>query len=174
MVEASRVVRPVRPLGLPLVAWLALFVVLVTVLGGVYMVVASRATPPSLPAAPPGAHQLWASQTTDMIQGNQILTVALYRVSAPPAAAIAYYRRVIPGQGGTVGRFGAVITSGAASALPSTLQHLPRDFASGKGARLHVRYTYTAYRRGRDDVAVAVDLRHPHGPTLVFVEMLSP
>ena len=173
MVDAREVVRPVRPLGIPLVVWLCLMVVTVMVLGGAYIVSSSRTAPPTLPAPPPGAHRLWASQTTDMIQGNQILTVALYRVAGPPAATIAYYRRVLPGDGGTVGHFDSTITSGAASALPTELQHLPRAFASGGGMAPRTRYTYTAYARGHNDIGIAVDLRKSKGPTLVFVEMLS-
>lgn len=173
MAEAPHVVRPARLLGLPLVAWLTLAVAVLVVLGALFVVAASRTAPPLFPAAPPGAQRMWASQTTDMLEGNQILSLALYRVAGPPGATIAYYQRALPAHGGTVGRFADVIVTGSSAALPTALQHLPRTFADGRGLAPRARYTYTGYSSGGNDIGIAVDLRHAGGPTLVFVEMLS-
>lgn len=166
---------PARPRrsSLPLLIGLLVVVVALMAIGALMLLKTSGGAPPSLPATPPGAHRLWAAQTTDMIDGNQISTVALYRVAAPPSAVIAYYKGALPGHGGRIGRFGIVVRDGSAAALPTSLQHLPRAFVNGSGARATARYTFTEYAHGSDDVGIAVDLRHPHGPTLVFAEMLS-
>ena len=158
--------------SLPLLASLLAAVVALMVLGAVVVLHTSSAAP-TLPAAPPRAHRLWAAQTTDMIDGNQISSLALYRVAAPPSAVIAYYKDALPGHGGHIGRFGIVVRNGSAAALPTSLQHLPGAFVNGSGTRATARYTFTEYAHGGDDVGIAVDLRRPHGPTLVFVELLS-
>lgn len=166
---------PARPRrsSRPLLAGLLAVVVALMALGAFVLLRTSGGAAPALPAAPPGAHRLWAAQTTDMIDGNQISTLALYRVATPPSAVIAYYKGALPERGGRIGRFGIVVHSGSAAALPTSLQHLPRAFVNGSGARATARYTFTEYAHGSDDVGIAVDLRHPHGPTLLFVEMLS-
>jgi hypothetical protein len=146
---------------------------LLIVAGGIFAIGAGRSTPPAFPAAPPGAHRLWASQTADMLQANQVLSVALYRVPAPPAAVIAFYRHGPGGRSNAGGRFSDIIRRGTPAALPTALQHLPAVFVDGKGASARADYAYTEYAVGGSDVGIAVDLRHPRGPTLVFVEMLS-
>jgi len=59
------------------------------------------------------------------------------------------------------------------AAIPTALQHIPAAFADGTGAAKRVRYAFTEYEDGSNDIGIAVDLRHPQGPTLVYVEMLS-
>jgi len=53
------------------------------------------------------------------------------------------------------------------AALPTALPDLPHSFATDAD------YTFTEYSDGANDIGIAVDLRHPQGPTLVYVEMLS-
>ena len=173
MLESARVARPSRVRPLYLAMALGLAALALAVLGGIFIVTSAGSAAPTFPPAPPGAHRLWASQTTDMLEDNQIVSVALYRVPGTPARAIAFYRRQLAAETDVAARFGGEIRNPAASALPSTLQHLPRVFVTGDGTAPRADYTYAAYSRGGSDVAFAVDLRHPRGPTLVFVEMLS-
>lgn len=162
-----------RGSSLPLLLGLLAAVAALMALGAFVVIHTSGGAAPAWPAPPPGARRLWAAQTTDMIDGNQVSSVALYRVAAPPSAVIAYYKAALPGHGGSIGRFGLVVRDGAAAALPTALQHLPGAFVDGSGAHAAARYTFTEYARSGSDIGIAVDLRRAHGPTLVFVEMLS-
>lgn len=162
-----------RRSSLPLLFGLLAAVVALIVLGAFVVLRTDGGAAPAWPATPPGAHRLWAAQTTDMIDGNQVASLALYRVAAAPTAVIAYYKGALPGHGGSIGRFGLVVRDGSANALPTALQHLPGAFVDGSGAHATARYTFTEYAQGSSDIGIAVDLRHAHGPTLVFVEMLS-
>jgi len=162
-----------RGLGQPLVVGLILLVIALVAAGVVFVVLDANQAPPALPAPPPRATSLGAGQVTDQLSGNQITSIALYRVAMTPAQTIAYYRRVLPGNGGQIGRFTIVVRNGTADALPVALPHLPRSFVDGTGAAARANYTFTEYATGGNDVGIAVDLRQPHGPTLVFVDMLS-
>ncbi len=151
------------------------FVGLLVVGGAVYAVADSGSGAPALPPPPPRAQKLWESQTTQQLGSNQIVSVALYRVSMTPAATIAYFRRVIAHHGGDIGRFNIVIHRADEGSLPIALPQLPRDFTTGTGRSAHADYTFTEYTtdNSKNDVGVAVDLRRPKGPTLVFFDMLS-
>jgi len=173
MVEARQIEQPPRILGLPVVAWLLGVIVVCAVGGAAYVVFGNNTPPPRLPAAPPHAHELGAGQTTQMLGSGDITSVAFYRVSSPPAAVIAYYQRALPTHGGTIGRFGTIVRDGSPDAVPTALHQLPRAFVDGAGSHATARYAYTEYESGTNDVGVAVDMRHPNGPTLVFVDMLS-
>ena len=162
-----------RGASLRLLAGLGAVVVALMALGAAVVLHSSGDAAPTWPATPPGTHRLWAAQTTDMIDGNQVSSLALYRVAASPSVVIAYYKGALPGHGGTIGRFGLVVRDGSADALPTALQHLPGAFVDGSGAHATARYTFTEYAQGSNDIGIAVDLRRAHGPTLVFVEMLS-
>ncbi len=162
-----------RGLGRPFVVGLVGLVVAFIAMGAVFVVLNANQAPPALPAPPPRATNLGAGQVTDQLGGNLITSIAIYRVATTPAQVIAYYRRVLPGNGGQIGRFTIVVRNGTADALPIALQHLPRSFVDGQGAGARANYTFTEYATGGNDVGIAVDLRHPHGPTLVFVDMLS-
>lgn len=179
---ASRVERPRRGplpryLGLPLIAWLSMVVVLMTAAGAVYTVWLARTSPPgpTLPVAPPRATALGQSSTTDMLQGNFITTTALYRSAEPPAQVIAFYSKVLARQTPQFGRFTQVAYSTAPSRTPaSALQYMPPIFDTPTAADPDAaKYVYTEYSKGGSDVAVAIDLRQPQGPTLVYMEMLT-
>jgi len=154
---------------------LVVFVLLLVVGGAVYAITDSASSAPALPPPPPRAQKLWESQTTEQLGANQIVSVALYRVSMTPAATIAYFRRAIAHHGGDIGRFNIVIRRADEGSLPIALPQLPRDFATGTGRSAHANYTFTEYTKNdsKDDIGIAVDLRHPKGPTLVFFDMLS-
>ncbi len=166
--QAWQTQRPPRILGLPLVAWLVALIV-ACLIGGVLYVLGSSTPTLSLPAVtrPPQASGAGASQTTPQIGSNQITTTALYRSTASPAAVIAHYLHVLPDHGGKIGRFTIPMHSVDPAALPTALPDLPHSFAANAD------YTFTEYSDGANDVGIAVDLRHPQGPTLVYVEMLS-
>lgn len=170
----GRWARPGRILGLPLVAWLVLVIVVCMLAGALLTVVSSQAPAPAIPAAatPPRTRSLGASQVTQQLGSNQITSTALYRSAASPAVVIARYRRAVP-NGGRIGRFDIVVRDARDGAVPTALPDLPSTFADGTGAARRVRYTFTEYEDGNRDIGIAVDLRHPRGPTLVFVEMLS-
>lgn len=173
MVDAPQMARQRQSRAVRLAIGLAALIVLLIGAGAVYTINAGRTAPPALPPVPLGARQLWASQTADMLEANQIVSVALYRTAEAPGKAIAFYLRGPGGAADATGRFRTIIHSGSASALPSDLQHLPAAFVDGKGAGATADYTYTEYSSSQGDVGVAVDLRHPNGPTLIFTEMLS-
>lgn len=151
------------------------FVLLLFVAGAIYAVVDSGSGAPTLPLPPPKAQKLWESQTTQQLGSNQIVSVALYRVSMTPAATIAYFRHAIPHNGGDIGRFNIVVHRADEGALPIALPQLPTNFVTGSGASARADYTFTEYtnNNSKNDIGIAVDLRHPNGPTLVFFDMLS-
>ncbi len=175
VIEAQRMQGAARQRGLgrPFVVGLAGLVILFVATGAAFVALNANQAPPALPAPPPRATNLGAGQVTDQLGGNLITSIAIYRVAMTPAQVIAYYRRVLPGKGGHIGRFTIIVRNGTADALPIALQHLPRSFVDGSGAVARANYTFTEYASGSNDVGIAVDLRHPHGPTLVFVDMLS-
>ncbi len=152
---------------------LSIIVALLVVGGGAFAVVSSRTAPPALPAVPVQAHLLWTRQTADMIDGNQVLTVALYRAAGSPSQVITAYQRALPGRGTAGSRFDTIVRSASPDDLPTALQHLPSAFADGQGAHRSARYTFLQYADDGSDIGIAVDLRRPRGPTLLFVEMLS-
>ncbi len=166
--QAWQTRRPPRILGLPFTAWLVALIV-VCLVGGVLYVLGSSTPTLALPAVtkPPQASGVGASQTTPQIGSNQVTTTTLYRSTAAPAAVIAHYLGVLPDHGGKIGRFAIPMHSANPSDLPTALPDLPHSFAANAD------YTFTEYSDGANDVGIAVDLRHPQGPTLVYVEMLS-
>ncbi len=177
MIEAqqARQMQPLRILGLPLVAWLVGVVVACMLFGVVFAAASSHDSAPTFPpgVAPPRARSLGTSQVTPELGASQITSLAIYESAASPMDTIAYYRRVLPDHGGKIGRFAIVVRSADPGALPTALQDLPASFADGKGKTARTNYTFTEYEVGNKDMGIAVDLRHPHGPTLVCVEMLS-
>jgi len=177
MIEVQRARRAPagRILGLSLVAWLLGVIVLCMLGGALYVSGSIGAAGPAIPAAtiPPRARSLGASQTTQQLGGSGITSTGFYRSAASPAAIIAQYRRDLPGQGGQIGRFSIVVRDARSAAIPTALQHIPAAFADGTGNTKRVRYAFTEYADGSNDIGIAVDLRHPQGPTLVYVEMLS-
>jgi hypothetical protein len=172
---ASR--RAWRPLGLPLIVWASAIALAFVLAGAFYSVWLARTSPPDpkLPAGPLHAVVLSRATTADMLQGNFITTNALYRSSDPPSAVIAYYRRLLHNDLPQFGRFTTFATTTAPSDTPAqAFQYMPALFNSptkqNPDAAL---YVYTEYSKGQSDVAVAIDMRHPHGPTLVYLEMLT-
>lgn len=166
-----------RYFGLPLIAWLSVGVLAVVLAGAIYTIWLAKTSPPppALPAAPPRATVLNQSNNVDMLQGNFITTTALFRSAEPPARVIAFYNRLLAHQTRQVGRFQQVALSTAPSKSPaSALQYMPPIFNSPTVGDAHAaKYVYTEYSKGDSDIAVAVDLRRPHGPTLVYMEMLT-
>ena len=171
--------RPVqgRFLGLPHVAWISLFAAGVTAFGFVYAVVFSHSGPqaPKLPAAPPHAATVTPEHsTTDMIDGNYILTRALYRSSDSPVQVIAYYHKLFASHTNQIGNFTDPADTIRPVQAPDALQNMPAQMASPTAHDPYAaHYLYTEFNQGNTDVAVAVDLRNLHGPTLVYMEMLS-
>jgi hypothetical protein len=170
--------RPLpRYFGLPLIAWLSMLVVAVTVAGGIYSVWLARTSPPApaLPSGPPHATMLSHANSVDMLQGNFITTNALYRSTDTPAQVIAFYRKLLAHQTPQFGHFAQLAYTTAPSETPAAaLQYIPPIFASPTDADSHAAlYVYTEYSKGDSDTAIAIDMRHPHGPTLVYMEMLT-
>lgn len=166
-----------RILGLPLVAWISLVAVGVTIFGFVYAVVFanSNTTGPKLPAAPPHAVTITPQySTTDIIDGNYILTRALYRSSESPVQVIDFYKRLFASHTNQVGTFTEPGDSIRPSSAPDALQNMPAQMAIPTAKDPNAaHYLYTEFNQGDTDVAVAVDLRAMHGPTLVYMEMLT-
>lgn len=177
--EARRRTQAMRSRNMALLLACAIFAIILGVIGAGFVIKDSGSPAPTLPAAvtPPHAHQLGADQTTPELGSNQITTTALYRVPSTPASVIAYYRRALPGHGGTIGRFTNIVRVANVGFLPVAVERLPTDFIDDKDhTGAHVHYTFTEYNTGGakgSDIGILVDLRHPKGPTLVYVEMLS-
>lgn len=164
-------------LGLPIVFWIAAIAFVAVIGGGAYSIWLARTAPPppSLPAAPPHAVVLSRSSTTDILEGNYITTTALYRSSDSPTVLIAYYRKLLSAHSPQFGQFDTIATTTDPSRTPATgLQYMPALFNSPTATDSKAaRYVYTEYSTGTDDVSVAIDVRHQHGPTLVYMEMLT-
>lgn len=171
--------RPVqdRILGLPLVAWISLFAVGVTIFGFVYAVVFANTNTqgPKLPAAPPHAVTITPKySTTDIIDGNYVLTRGLYRSSDSPVKVIDFYKKLFASHTNQVGTFDEPADSIRPSRAPDALQNMPPQMAvpTAKDPTA-AHYLYTEFSQGDTDVAVAVDLRNMRGPTLVYMEVLT-
>lgn len=166
-----------RILGLSFAIWVCIVAALAVFGGAGYTIWLARTSPPAptLPAGPPHAISLSQTSTTDMLQGNFITTTALYRSSEAPAAVIEYYRKLLKGHVPQFGQFDSVTTTTAPSDTPAAaLQYMPALFNSPTASDSYAaRYVYTEYSSGQDDVAVAIDVRHAKGPTLVYMEMLT-
>lgn len=166
-----------RFLGVPLVLWITLVAIGAVLSGGGYSVWLARNDPPApqLPAGPPQAVSLSRSSTTDMLDGNFITTTALYRSSEAPPQVIAFYQRLLAKKQPQFGQFNVLSTTADPSNTPgSALQYIPPVFTSPTSHNKYAaRYVYTEYSSGQDDVAVAIDMRHANGPTLVYMEMLT-
>lgn len=175
--RTPRVQNSHRVLGLPLVAWVTVLALAAVIAGGTYSIWLARNAPPppSLPAGPPHALALARSSTTDILQGNYITTTALYRSTEKPSAVIAYYRGLLHTHTPQFGQFQTIATTTDPTRTPATgLQYMPQIFDSPTAAdSTAARYVYTEYSTGTDDVAVAIDMRHQRGPTLVYMEMLT-
>jgi hypothetical protein len=165
-----------RYLGLPLVAWIVIIVLAITCGGGVYAVSLGRTLPPDpvLPSAPPHAVVLGQTTGTDMLQGNFVLTTALYRTPLAPKQVVAFYRKLLKSQAHQFGNFTQAQYSILPADAPDALQNIPSLFANdalptGQGTS----YVYTQYTVTISDVGIAIDMRSAHGPTLVYEEMLT-
>lgn len=159
-----------------LTLWLSLAVALVVLAGAGYKVYLDRTLPPSpvLPAGPPHAQVLAQSSSTDMLQGNFVVTTALYRSADSPARVVAYYRGLLKAHRNQVGSFQERAGSTLPARAPEALQHVPPLFSSPTSADANAAsYLYTEYHDGMSDIGVAVDARYPKGPTLVYLEMLT-
>ncbi len=170
--------RPVpRFLGIPVALWVVGVALLAVLTGGSYAVWFAHTAPPGprLPAPPPHATVLGASSTADMLEGNFITTTGLFRSTDSPATLIAYYRKVLATEPPQVGRFNILAYSSAPTNTPATaLQYMPPIFDTPTKQDAHAaKYVYTEYAKSSDDVAVAIDMRYPKGPTLVYMEMLT-
>jgi hypothetical protein len=156
--------------------WISLAVVLVILGGAGYMVYLQRTTPPPppLPAGPLHSTLISRSSSTDMLDGNFILTTALFRSTETPSQVIAYYRGLLKAHGNQVGSFAEPGTTTLPAQAPEALQHMPPMFESPTAADSHAaHYLYTEYHVDVSDVGVAVDTRYAKGPTLVYMEMLT-
>jgi hypothetical protein len=156
--------------------WISLAVVLIILGGAGYMVYLERTTPPPppLPAGPPHSTLLGQSSSTDMLDGNFVLTTALFRSTETPGQIIAYYRGLLKAHSNQVGWFGELATTTLPANAPEALQHMPPLFESPTEADRHAaRYLYTEYHVDVSDVGIAVDTRYAKGPTLVYMEMLT-
>ena len=169
--------RELRPLGLPLIVWASGVALAFVLSGAIYSIWLARTSPPDpkLPAGPPHAVLLSRTTSTDMLQGNFITTNALYRSSDSTGAIIAYYRRLLRRDLPQFGQFKIFATTTAPSNTPAqALQYMPGSFNSPTRQDPQAAlYVYTEYTKGQSDVAVAIDMRHPHGPTLIYMEMLT-
>ncbi len=166
----------VRQRSMRLLIVLAVLVAGVVVAGGVYTVYLANTTPaaPALPAGPPRAQLLGHSTTTDMLEGNFVLTTALYRSSDTPAEVTGFYRRSLHSYTNQIGDFWQMATTTLPALAPEALQHMPPLFDSPTRSDSNAaRYVYTEYSFDINDVGIAVDMRNPHGPTLVYLEMLT-
>jgi hypothetical protein len=150
---------------------IAALIACVVIGGGVYIIYYGNNAPPppALPAGPPHATVLSQSTTTDMIDGNFVLTEAMYRTNDTPVKVIAFYHGLLKGYQNQIGSFLQHSETIDPTNAPEALQHMPPAFADGEAAN----YFYTQYSFGQSDVGVAVDARHPKGPTYVYLEMLT-
>jgi len=156
--------------------WISLAVALIILGGAGYLVYLERTTPPPppLPAAPPHGVLISQSSSTDMLDGNFVLTTALYRSTESPSQVIAYYRGLLKAHSNQIGSFGELGTTTLPANAPEALQHMPPLFESPTAADSHAaHYLYTEYHIDVSDVGVAVDTRYAKGPTLVYQEMLT-
>jgi hypothetical protein len=156
--------------------WISLAVVLIILGGAGYMVYLDRTTPPPppLPAGPPHSTLIAKSTSTDMLDGNFILSTALFRSTETPSQVIAYYRALLKAHHDQVGSFTDPATTTLPAQAPEALQHMPPLFESPTAADSHAaQYLYTEYHVDVSDVGIAVDTRYPKGPTLVYQEMLT-
>jgi hypothetical protein len=156
--------------------WVSLAVALITLGGAGYMVYLQQTTPPPppLPAGPPHSTVILRSSSTDMLDGNFVLTTALYRSTETPSQVVAYYRGMLKAQANQVGSFAELANSTLPALAPEALQHVPPLLASPTAADSHAaRYLYTEYHEGVSDIGIAVDARYAKGPTLVYQEMLT-
>jgi hypothetical protein len=170
--ERAEIARRNRVVGLAIAAVVAL-----VVLGGAIYVVyyANNAPPPpALPAGPPHSTLLSRTTKTDIVEGNFILDTALYTSTAAPAQVIAYYHKLLATRLNQIGRFAEHADTILPAQAPEALQHVPPIFAEvGVGDGNVANYFYTQYSFAQSDVGVAIDARHPTGPTLVYLEMLT-
>jgi hypothetical protein len=109
-----------------------------------------------------------------MLDGNFVLTTALFRSTETPSQIIAYYRGLLKPHGNQIGWFGELASTTLPANAPEALQHMPPMFESPTAADSHAaRYLYTEYHLDVSDVGIAVDTRYAKGPTLVYMEMLT-
>jgi hypothetical protein len=160
-----------------LTGWIVGVIVSLFVIGGgVYAVVLSNTTPlpPSLPASPPHSTVLARGSKTDILDGNFILTTALYQTKDSPVAVIRYYRGLLQKYPHQIGKFLQHSDTTLPARAPEALQHVPPIFANSTDQNSNsANYFYTEYSFGQSDVGIAVDARHPNGPTYVYQEMLT-
>jgi hypothetical protein len=155
---------------------IAAIVALVVLGGGVYIIYFTNNSPPppALPAGPPHATLLSRTTKTDIVEGNFILDSALYRSTDSPVKVIAYYHKLLATRLNQIGRFQQHAETTLPALAPEALQNMPPIFAEpGVGDGNVANYFYTQYSFDQSDVGVAVDARHPNGPTLVYIEMLT-
>jgi hypothetical protein len=108
---------------------------------------------------------------TDILQGNFVVQTALYRSPDSPVALIHFYRNALKTYSHQISGFLQHADSILPALAPEALQHLPPIFAIGSSQSAN--YFYTEYSVGQSDVGIAIDARNPHGPTLVYQEMLT-
>ena len=109
-----------------------------------------------------------------MLQGNFVLTEAVYRTTLSPSTVVAYYRSLLKSHTVQVGGFDEAATSTQPYSAPEALQHVPPIFESPTAADPHAaQYVYTQYSVTDSDIGIAVDTRYTHGPTLVYMEELT-
>jgi hypothetical protein len=160
-----------RKLGLLLLAIVAAAVIG----GGIYWVYLANNQPAQtpLPAPPPRAQLLGSRSQTDILEANFLVTSALYRTPLSPKEVVAFYTHLLRAKH-QIGQFIDTATTILPSRAPEALQSMPPIFTSPTSAdKDAARYVYTEYHVDQSDIGIAVDTRQSHGPTLVYMEMLT-